>query len=338
MTVASPEKILQLGMAFWGSKTLLSAVELGLFTQLAANGSMSLADMQARFGLHERSARDFLDALVALGMLSRQPDGRYANTPESELYLDRAKPSYVGGMLEMANARLYPFWSHLTEALRTGAPQNEIRENRPGLFEAVYSDPERLELFLGAMTGLSLPTARAIAAAFPWREYRTFADIGCAQGGLTAEIARLHPHLTGFGFDLPPVEPIFTRHVAANGVAERVRFRPGDFFKDRLPSADVLVMGHILHDWNLTDKRMLVGKAFDALPSGGALIVYDAMIDDDRRENAFGLLMSLNMLIETPGGYDYTGAECCGWMVEAGFSDVAVHHLRGPYSMAVGRK
>src|SRR5215210_2594546 len=184
MTSIAPDKILQLGSAFWGSKTLLSAIELGLFTHLAERGPRHLEEVRKGLGLHERSARDFLDALVALGMLQRLPDGRYANTPETDLYLDRNKPSYVGGILEMMNGRLYRFWGNLTEALRTGQPQNETRHGEPDLFAAVYAEPARLELFLCAMTGLSLPTARAITSAFPWSEYRTFADVGCAQGGL----------------------------------------------------------------------------------------------------------------------------------------------------------
>lgn len=338
MTTISPDKILQLGSAFWASKTLLSAIELGLFTKLAASGPLPLPKVREALGLHERAARDFLDALVALGMLQRLDDGSYANTAETELYLDRAKPSYVGGMLEMANARLYRFWGNLTEALVTGLPQNEIGRGEPDLFTAVYADPARLELFLAAMTGLSLPTARAIAAAFPWSKYRTFADIGCAQGGLTVEIARAHPHLTGFGFDLPTVQPVFERYVSQHGLAGRLAFQPGNFFENRLPTVDVLVMGHILHDWSLEQKKHLLKNAYEALPSGGALIVYDAIIDDDRRQNAFGLLMSLNMLIETTDGFDYTGADCTAWMHEAGFRDVRVEPLQGAYSMVVGHK
>jgi precorrin-6B methylase 2 len=271
-------------------------------------------------------------------MLERGEDGRYANAPETDLYLDRAKPSYVGGILEMANARLYPFWGRLTQALRTGAPQNEAADGRPDPFSAIYAEPKTLEVFLGAMTGVSLPTARAIATAFPWQEYKTFADVGCAQGGLPVEIARAHPHLTGIGFDLPPVQPVFERYVAKHGLEDRLSFRPGDFFEEALPSADVLVMGHILHDWGLAEKKRLLRKAYEALPTGGALIVYDAMIDNERRQNAFGLLMSLNMLIETPAGFDYTGADCTAWMQEAGFREVRVEPLQGPYSMAVGTK
>ena len=332
----NPERIMQLGLGFWGSKTLLSAVELGVFTELAGS-PLNAPALGDRLRLHPRAARDFLDALVSLGMLERDADGLYANTPEADAFLDRAKPSYLGGMLEMANARLYPFWGSLTEALRTGRPQNEAKSGG-NFFEALYAEPERLEGFLSAMTGLSLGAARAIAQKFPWRRYATFVDVGGAQGGLPVEVALAHPHLTGGNFDLPGVGPIFEKHVARHGLSDRLRFYPGDFFKDPMPSADVLVMGHILHDWDLAEKRVLLRKAYDALPRGGALIVYEALIDDDRRENTLGLLMSLNMLIETPGGFDYTGADCQSWMKEVGFRETRVEHLVGPDSMVVGVK
>lgn len=332
----TPDHIMQLGLGFWGSKTLLSAVELGLFTRLA-EGEMSAESVAARLNLHPRGARDFLDALVSLRMLERDSEGLYGNTPQADMFLDRAKPSYVGGMLEMANTRLYPFWGSLTEALRTGRPQNEAKSGG-NPFEALYADPQRLEGFLSAMTGISLGAARRIAQNFPWSDYRTFIDIGGAQGGLPVQVALAHPHLTGGNFDLPAVGPIFEKYVSRHSLHDRLRFHPGDFFNDALPSADVLVMGHILHDWDLEGKRVLLKKAYDALPSGGALIVYEALIDDDRRENTFGLLMSLNMLIETPGGFDYTGAACSRWMREAGFRETRVEHLVGPDSMVVGIK
>jgi precorrin-6B methylase 2 len=331
-----PDQIMQLGLGFWASKTLLSAVELELFTELA-KGQRSAEDIGKRFNLHPRGLRDFLDALVALRMLDRDAQGNYSNTPESETFLDKAKPSYIGGMLEMGNLRLYPFWGSLTEALRTGQPQNEAKSGG-NFFEALYADPERLENFLSAMTGLSLGAARAIAQKFPWDKYQTFIDVGGAQGGVPVEIALAHPHLKGGSFDMPATGPVFERYVAKHGLANRLRFYPGDFFNDKLPSADVLVMGHILHDWDLDEKRMLLSKAFEALPDGGALIVFEALIDDERRENAFGLLMSLNMLIETPGGFDYTGADCSQWMREAGFRETKVEHLIGPDSMVIGIK
>ena len=312
----TPDAIMQLGFGYWGSKTLLSAVELGLFTELA-KGALALDEVRSRFGLHERSARDFLDSLVALGMLNRE-QGKYANTAATDLYLDRAKPIYIGGMLEMMSARLFRFWADLTEGLKTGTPQNETKQGGD-LFDTLYSDPQRLEQFLSAMTGLSLGIAHAMARKFPWSQYQSFVDIGVAQGGLPVVLAQTHGHLVGVGADLPVVEPIFEKYVASHGLRERLRFAALDFFREPFPKADVVIMGHILHDWDLPTKKMLLGKAYDALPAGGALIVFEAIIDDERRNNPFGLLMSLNMLIETRGGFDYTGADCAGWMREAGF-------------------
>jgi precorrin-6B methylase 2 len=331
----SADRILQLGLGFWGSKALLSAVELGLFTELAA-GPMDGESLRSRLGLHPRSAVDFFDTMVALGMLRRE-GGKYANTPETDLFLDRSKPSYVGGILEMSNARLYGFWGHLTEALRTGKPQNEAKSGG-NPFDALYADPDRLRQFLASMTGISLGAARAISAKFPWQRYKTFLDVGCAQGGLAVQVALAHPHLTGGGFDLPIVRPVFEEYVRSFDLADRLKFTGGSFLTEPLPNADVLVMGHILHDWDLPTKKMLLAKAYEALPAGGALVVFDAIIDDERRSNAFGLLMSLNMLVETPGGFDYTGADCCRWMHEAGFRATRVEHLTGPDSMVVGIK
>lgn len=334
-STVSPDRIMQAGLGFLGSKTLLSAVELRLFTELA-KGPLNGESLRTRLGLHPRSARDFFDVLVALGMLKRRGD-TYANTAESDAFLDRGKPSYVGGILEMANARLYGFWGSLTEALRTGQPQNEAKAGG-NFFAALYSDSGRLEKFLKAMTGLSLGAGRAIAKKFPWKRYKTFVDIGAAQGGVPVQIALAHRHLTGGGMDLPVVKPIFEGYVREQGLRERLRFYPGDFFKDSLPKADVLIMGHILHDWNLEEKRLLLRKAYDALPDGGALIVHEAIIDDHRQKNVMGLLMSLNMLIETPGGFDFTGADCMNWMREAGFKKTQVKPLTGPDSMVVGLK
>lgn len=331
----TPDKIMRLGFAFWGSKTLLSAIELGLFTELAKS-PLDANALSRRLNLHPRSAKDFLDTLVALGMLKRT-GARYANTPDTALFLDRAKPSYMGGMLEMANTRLYRFWGSLTEALRTGKPQNEVKTSED-FFGALYADPQRLEGFLKAMTGLSVGAARAIAKKFPWRKYRSFMDIGCAQGGVAVEIALAHKHLDGGGMDLPVVRPVFEAYARTKGVDKRLRFHAGDFFKEPIPKTDVIIMGHILHDWTLDEKMMLLRKAYDALPSGGSLIVHEAIIDDARKRNAFGLLMSLNMLIETPGGFDFTGADCRRWMKEAGFKRTKVERLVGPDSMVVGIK
>ena len=331
----TPDSIMQLGLGFWASKTLLSAIEMGLFTELG-KGPLGYETLKERLNLHPRSARDFLDALVSLGMLERN-GSNYSNTAETDLFLDKTKPSYIGGVLEMCNARLYTFWGTLTEGLRTGEPQNEAKTGG-NLFDFVYGDPARLRQFLSAMTGLSMGIGIALAKKFPWKEYRSFVDVGAAQGGVPVQIALAHEHLTGANFDLPVVGPIFDEYVASFGLSNRLRFQGGDFFNDPLPAADVIIMGHILHDWNMEEKRMLIKKAYEAVPSGGAFVVFEAIIDDERRKNSFGLLMSLNMMIETRGGFDYTGADCCSWMRDAGFRHLRVEHLAGPDSMVVGIK
>lgn len=331
----SPAPILQLATGFWASKTLLSAVELGLFSRLA-QGPLSADELRAQLGLHPRSAADFFDALVALGLLERE-DGQYRNAPTADLFLDSAKRSYVGGFLEMLNERLYPAWGGLTDGLRSGRAQSDAVGDED-LFDALYADPVQLRKFLAGMEGGAAMVGGALAQRFPWSRYETFVDAGGAKGDLSLILARAHGHLSGGSFDLPPVGPIFDETVEAAGLEDRLKFSGGDFFRDPLPKADVVILGHVLHDWDVEQRKALIAKAWDALPEGGALIVYDALIDDDRSQNVFGLLLSLNMLIETEGGAQYTAAECCAWMREAGFRDATAEPLAGPDSMVVGIK
>ena len=329
----TPDRILQLALSFREAKTLLSAAELDVFTALA-EGPLDLGALGKRVGVDERGAHDFFDALLALGLLERDDGGRYANTRETELYLDRRKPTYIGGELERYNAYVFPHWNLLTQALRTGKPQSGTRAT--GHYSAAYADQAVLETLVTGMTGGSLTVARTLAAKFPWQDYRTLIDIGTAEGCLPVQIATAHSHITGGGFDLPPVEALFNRYVEKHDLSHRVLFHAGDFLHDPLPRADVLVLGRVLHNWDLTTKRMLLKKAYEALPAGGALIVYERLIDHDRRVNASALLASLNMLIMTAGGFDFTGADCISWMGEAGFHGARTEPLTPEISMVVG--
>jgi len=331
----SMDHIWQLGFGFWSSKSLLSAVELGVFTALS-DGPLDAEDLRQRLNISERSARDFFDVLVSLRLLERD-EGRYANTRETNHFLDRNKSGYIGGILEMCSVRLFGFWASLTEGLRTGKPQSEARNGKT-IYDMVYSNPELVEPFVSAMTGYSQGTAIALATKFAWRNYRSFADIGTAQGAIPVRIALTHLHLSGVGFDLPPVRGAFERYVARNGVSDRITFQPGDFFADSMPSADVLIMGHILHNWALDTRKTLRRRAYEVLPQGGALIVYESLIDDDRRTHTVGLLQALNMMIETEHGSNFTGAECQSWLHEAGFRDLQVEHLNGSDWMVVALK
>jgi SAM-dependent methyltransferase len=336
----NPSHIMQVGMGFWASKTVLSAVELELFTHLGAE-PLSGDEIGERLGMHPRAIDDFLDALVALRFLDRDDDGsdrRYRNTAETAMFLDKGSPAYVGGILEMANARLYRFWGDLTEALQTGLPQNEIKHTGKPMFDELYSNPARLEQFMAAMQGISLGNVHALADQFDFSKYKTVCDVGGATGQFCTILASHHAHLQCVSYDLPAVAPIAEKAIAAAGMSDRVTVVSGDFFAGPLPKADVIAMSLILHDWNLDRKMHLIRSAYEALPEGGAFIIIENLIDDARRENAFGLMMSLNMLIEFGDAFDFTGSDFAGWCREVGFQDVEILPLTGPASAGIAYK
>lgn len=335
-----PSRIMQVGMGFWASKTLLTAVNMGLFTHMS-QGDLSGQNIREKLGLHERSLYDFLDTLVALGFLKRRglkETAIYSNADDSDLFLDKNKPSYVGGILEMSNNRLYQFWQHLEEGLKTGLPQNEIKTRGKPIFEELYASEEKLREFLSAMCGIQMGNFMVFANKFDFSNYKTLCDIGGAGGYLSAQVAMNHDHMHCTSFDLPPVSPIAAENMSNMGLADKVSIQSGDFFKDDFPKADVITMGNILHDWGTKDKKALMKKAYEALPSGGSLVVIENIIDNDRKENDFGLMMSLNMLIETPEGYDFSAADFDELAKETGYSETAIIPLAGPSSAVIAIK
>jgi predicted O-methyltransferase YrrM len=339
-TTPDPSRILEVGFGFWSSKVLLTAVELGVFTALA-DRSMTGEELGSQIKLHPRGIYDFFDALVALGFLSREgtgTSGLYRNTAATATFLDKNRPGYIGGILEMANDRLFKSWSDLGEALQTGQPQNEVKHSQTPLFEALYADPDRLEQFIAAMSSLSRGNFQAFAGKFDFANYKTLCDVGGAAGIMSQVITTHHPQIQCISFDLPQVEPIAKRSIAQAGLSDRIQVISGDFFNDALPKVDIITMSTILHDWNLEIKKHLIRLAYEALPEGGALVAIENLIDDDRKENAFGLMMSLNMLVETGDGFDYTGADFWSWCQEAGFKRYEVLHLAGPCSAAIAYK
>jgi len=338
--VQDPSQILQTAFAFWSSKVLLTAVEMRLFTVLGSR-RITGAQLGSELELHSRGIADFFDGLVAMKFLDREgsgPEARYFNTSAGLQFLDQNSPRYVGGILEMLNARLFRFWHDLPEALRTGKPQNEVKHSQKPMFEELYSDLPRLEQFMGAMTGLSRINFEAFAEKFDFKPFKTMCDVGGATGLLCVEVAKRHAHMTCTSFDLPVVEPIAKKKIAAAGLSGRIGTASGDFFKDPLPKADLITMGMILHDWSYEKKMHLIRAAYDALPPGGAFVAIEALIDDDRRENLHGLMMSLNMLIEFGDAFDYSGADFRGWCGKVGFKRFEVLHLAGPSSAAVAYK
>lgn len=335
-----PGKIMQVGMGFWASKVLLSAVNLGVFTALS-NGRRSGQSLKNELGLHNRSLYDFLDSLVALGFLNRtgfKQEAYYSNAEDTDLFLDKNKASYVGGILEMANNRLYPFWNNLEEGLKTGTPQNETKHGRQPVFEELYADEKGLREFIRAMGGVQMGNFIAFAKQFDFSNSKTLCDLGGAGGHLAAQVAIFNRHMKCTSFDLPPIEQIAKENIEGMGLSNCIAVRSGDFFKDEIPQADVITMGNILHDWGIKEKKTLIQKAYDALPAGGSLVAIENIIDDDRNTNAFGLMMSLNMMIETPEGFDFSFAEFNEWSSEAGFSGTSLMPLTGPTSAAIAIK
>ena len=335
-----PSHIMQTATAFWGSKVLLTAVELDLFSKLG-EGAMTASQLGEALELHPRGTYDFFDALVALRFLERDGDGldgQYKNTPETAAFLDKSSSKYIGGFPQMLNSRVFGVWNELGTALKTGQPQNEVKHNGKTIFEELYSDEVRLGEFLDAMTGLQAANFTQLAEKFDFARYKTVSDIGGALALLSRIIGARHEHLTFTSFDLPVVASHAQKQIDAAGMADRIKVVSGDFFNDELPKADIVTMGNILHDWNLEKKKILIKKAYDALPVGGTFIVIENLIDDARRENAFGLLMSLHMLISFGDAFDYTGANFREWCSEIGFNRFEIISLAGPTSAAVAYK
>ena len=341
-TQPSPERIMQIGSGFWASKILLTAVNFQLFTRLAEKKSMSAADVKNALELKctDRHLFDFLDALTGLGFLNREgilESALYSNNTDTDFFLDKNKPSYIGGMLEMMNNRLFQFWGNLDEGLKTGLPQNEAKKGED-FFGLIYQDPNKLKAFVNAMSGIQLGNFMAFAQNFDFSKYRTLTDIGGSAGLLSVMVAKHQSHMNCITFDLPPVEAIANGTIQQFQLGARVKSESGDFFKDAFPKSDVIVMGNILHDWDEENKLNLLRKAYEALPDGGAFAAIENVIDDERKQNVFGLMMSLNMLIETGSGFDYTFHDFNKWALKAGFKSTSLLPLAGPASAAIAYK
>lgn len=334
-----PARIMQIGAGFMPARVLLTAVELELFTMLADRGATA-AQIAAKLGLASHVA-DFLDTLVALELLARDGDGPgsvYRNTPETAAFLDQQSPMYIGGLLDMLGKRLYRSWADFTDALRTGRATSELAQGGDDVFESLYADIDSADKFLRAMEAGQVASFAALAEKFDFASRQHLCDVGGGNGALSIAVARRHPHLRCTTFDLPAVAPVTRRRLESAGLLDRIEIASGSFFTDPLPGADVITMGNILHDWGLDKKRALIARVHDALPANGVFIAIENVIDDARRTNVQGLIMSLNMLIETGEGFDYTGAQFDAWCREAGFRRTEIVPLAGSTSAAIAYK
>lgn len=324
-----PSVVFEIGTAFCTAKCLLTALELSLFTVLG-DGELTAEELRVKLDLHPRGARDFFNVLAGLGLLENN-GGRYRNSPLADRHLVRSNDGYVGGFLERANHMLYPAWGRFGEMLRTGKPTAEAD------YLEMIKEPNRLRSFLGMMDALTSLIVPDLAKAVDWTAYRTVVDVGGARGNLSGGLVKAHPHLAGTVFDLPEMRSPFDEHMSALGLEGRVTFQPGDFFTDPIPSADVVVIGHVLHDWSPDECRSLVRKAFDAVRPGGKIVVYDRMVDEQGTDLT-NLIISLDMMLTTPGGAEYTPAEYQSWLTEAGFSATEAAPLGENDTVVIGHK
>lgn len=338
--IPDPSKIMQIGLGFWASKALLSATKLGLFS-LLGKGAHSAEEIKLKLGLTGPAVRDWLDALLSLGFLERDGNGSgamYKNTEETAFFLDSNKPGYIGGFFEMANDREYLFWADLEEALKTGKPQNEIKDTGLESFDAIYKDEDSTRKFTDAMTSIQLGSFMAFAQTFDFSQHKTLLDVGGSGGVLSSIVAAHHPHMKAITFDLPHVEELAKEATQKYNVADRVSVKSGNMFTDEFPATDLITMGNLLHSFDMEKKQLLLKKAYDALPSGGELVVIELIMDSDRRQNTMAFLMSLNMLIESDGGFNYSQADLESWGKKTGFSSISFYPLAGPVTAAVLKK
>lgn len=339
----SPAAILQIGTGFWASKVLLTAVKFEVFTLLAKHSNQSAKELKSLMDLKctDRNAYDFLDCLSGLGFLKREgllETARYSNTDETSIFLDKAKPSYIGGLLEMQNGQGWKVWANLDKGLKSGLIQHEIQNNGDNIFDVLYKDPELFKNFVDGMTGVQMGSFIALAQKFNFTKYKTMVDAGGSAGVLSVMVAKNNPHMHCTTFDLPQLKFIAQETIQKFQIEDRVKVKSGDFFKNGLPKADIVTMGNILHDWDEVTKLKLMKIAYDALPDGGAFIAIEHVIDNERKRNVFGMLMSLNMLIETGDGFNYTFDDFNKWAKKVGFSSTELMPLAGPSSAAIALK
>ncbi|KZB88340.1 methyltransferase [Amycolatopsis regifaucium] len=328
-TLDTAEQIIRLGNRFSDAKALLTAVELDVFGVLRENPGTA-EEIRERLDVAGRGLPDMLHLLTALGLLDHV-DGRFHNSPSAAKYLIRGTDDYIGGFLQRSNRNLYPAWGKLTEALRTGRPQ------AVGNFDLVVADPRLLRQFIGMMDGLTQVLGPQLVAAYDFAPHGTVLDVGGCRGNLLSKVLGANPGLTGTVFDLPQMEPFFDELMAETGLTGRATFHGGNFFEDPLPRANLVNLGHVLHDWDPGQRKELVAKAYAAVEPGGSLLIYDRMLDDEP-EHVENLVISLDMLLVTDGGSEYTVTEVKDHATAAGCRDITEQPLGAYDTLVICRK
>lgn len=315
-----PAAIIDIMDGFRRSKAMFAAVELGIFDMLA-DGPLGAPEIAGRLHANLSGAERLLETCFSLGLLSCR-DGLFANTELAGLYLRKSSPQSLAGYIGYSNLVLYQCWSHLEDAVREGTPRwaQTFGAERP-IFEHFFSTPEKMRTFTMGMHGLGLTASPAVVRAFDLSAFRTLADLGAATGHLVIAACEAWPELQGIVFDMPRILPMAEEYIAQSPARNRMRSQSGDFFQDPLPPADLYALGRVLHDWTEDTILLLLRRIHDSLPKGGAVLVAEKLIAEDRSGPLSAHLQSLSMLIVTEGK-ERSLSEYIALLEEAGFVDV----------------
>jgi acetylserotonin N-methyltransferase len=311
-------------------------VSLGVFDALAT-AAKSVQELAAELHADAGALERLLDACVGLRLLDRLPDG-YANTPAAAAYLCRTSPARITGYINYSSNVLWQLWSHLEDAVREGTHRWKQTYGWDGpIFSHFFRTEESKREFLMGMHGQGLLSSPQVVAAFDLGRFHTLVDLGGATGHLAVAACRRYPHLRAMVFDLPDAVPLAREMVAATPVADRVTVAAGDFFVDPLPPGDLYAVGRILHDWGEDKILRLLGRIHDRLPAGGALLIAEKVLDEDKSGPRWAQMQSLNMLICTEGK-ERTLAEYEELLHRAGFTEVQGRRTNSPLDAVLATK
>ena len=332
-----PTPIIDLLNAFRTSAAMFTAVSLGVFDRLAA-GPLDLATLAAELPANADALSRLLDVCVGLGLLKRDGEA-FSNADIAEVYLCKHSPRRMTGYITYSARVLWKMWANLPDAIREGTNRWKQTFGLDGpLFTNFFRSEEDKREFLWGMHGFGMITSPDIAAAFDLSGSRHLVDLGGATGHLAIACCRRHPSLRATVFDLPVAVPMADEVIAgAADVSARVSTAGGDFFVDPLPPADLYALGRIVHDWDEGKIRRLLARIYEALPAGGALLVAEKILDDDRAGPRWAHLQSLNMLVCTDGK-ERTAGEYTTLLREAGFGRIEVRRTSVPLDAILATK
>jgi acetylserotonin N-methyltransferase len=328
MSIPDPKPILELIDAFRRSKTMLTAVSMGVFEALHERPA-DVAALSASLPANSDALERLLDACVGMGLLRKQ-SGIYAIEPVAETYLCDQSPYSLSGYVRYSNEALFPLWANLADAVREGTDRWAQTFGWHGsLFDHFFKTEDRKRTFLRGMHGFGQLSSPAVVAACDLTGFHRLVDLGGATGHLAMAACERYPQLRATVFDLPPVIEVAREYLDASPARERIELTPGDFFEDDLPPADLYSLGRILHDWSEDKIRLLLRKIGEALPPGGGLLIAEKLLDENKSGPTPAQMQSLNMLICTEGK-ERTLSEYTTLLREAGFASVEARRTGTP--------